>query len=309
MLATHPRPAFEPLCVAACAETPSLNPFLFFKGFTRTKPRRNPAFPPFRAPSPADRAPPEARAFFALLFGAAGLDAGHYRDRALVRRLPACFRALGVRSLAEASARIASRPELARTALSSVLLGVTEFFRDPAVFHVLETTLLPELLARQKRPRIWSAACSDGQELYSVAMLLARQGQLSACELLGTDCRRDALARAAQGAFMVEANRRLSASGALAMEQGRHHMSADLRGAITWKQADVLTAAEPGPWDLILCRNLAIYLEPAAATRLWATLIKELAPGGYLVVGKADYPARHLLLTRVASGIYRKDTP
>lgn len=278
---------------------------LFFEGRDRGVPRQMPT-PRGIASSrlPDASCAPEVREFYSELFRAAGLDARHYRGRALARRLPACLRTLQARSPAEGSARIAAEPSLARAAVSSVLLGVTEFFRDAPVFRYLEEIVLPGTCAMNRRPRIWSVACSEGQELYSVAMLLAAQQRLNHCELLGTDCRADAIERAIQGIF-PEDRPGPSRPRCLPSRLGDlRHMSEEVRAAIAWKQADVFAGVEPGPWNLILCRNFAIYLEPMAAERLWSALTDALAPGGHLVVGKADYPSRHLPLRRIAPGIY-----
>jgi chemotaxis protein methyltransferase CheR len=278
---------------------------LFFEGRDRVGQRQRP-LP--RGPAPARltdaSCTPEVREFYALLFRAAGLNAQHYRGRALARRLPACLRTLQARSPAEASARIAAEPWLARMAVSSVLLGVTEFFRDAPVFRYWEEIVLPSMCTMNPRPRIWSVACSEGQELYSVAMLLAGQRRLERCELLGTDCRADAIERAIHGVFPEDRPVPSHPRWLPSMPGDRRYMSEELRAAIAWKRADVLAGVEPGPWNLILCRNLAIYLEPVAAEHLWSSLADALAPGGHLVVGKADYPSRHLPLRRVASGTY-----
>jgi chemotaxis methyl-accepting protein methylase len=218
--------------------------------------------------------------------------------------LSACLRTLQARTPAEATARITAEPWLARAAVSSVLLGVTEFFRDAPVFRCLEEIVLPGMCMMTPRPRIWSVACSEGQELYSVAILLAAQRRLAHCELLGTDCRPDAIERAVQGVFPEDRPIPSRPRWLPSRLGDRRHMSEEVRAAIAWKQADVFAGVEPGPWNLILCRNLAIYLEPVAAERLWSSLADALAPGGHLVVGKADYPSRHLPLRRIAAGVY-----
>ena len=81
-----------------------------------------------------------------------------------------------------------------------------------------------------------------------------------------------------------------------------------LRLAARWRTADVLAGPVPGPWDLILCRNLAIYLQPDANARLWAGLESALRPGGFLVTGKAERPAGPAAARLRAAGpcVYRK---
>lgn len=247
--------------------------------------------------------------FFEGLARWGGVALDRYRTTALQRRLPACLRYLRMRTADEALAAMTQKPELARALLNVVLLGVTGFFRDQAVFDHLRAEVLPSLEMRRKRLRVWSAACSAGQELYSLGILLAEAGMLADVELLGTDCRATALAEAAAGRFARAAIEALPESWRLRYfddEGPVVQVGARLRDATTWKQADLLVATEPGPWDLILWRNMAIYLEPADADVVCRRLVDELAPGGFLVTGKADHPGSLLPLRRIAPCIYRK---
>jgi chemotaxis methyl-accepting protein methylase len=124
------------------------------------------------------------------------LDAGCYRHQPLERRLPACLRMLRVPSAPAARRLLDRRPELLPAAMSALLIGVTEFFRDAEVFDAVREEALPKLAARRGPVRVWSAACASGDELYSLAILLAEAGLLARCFLLGTDCRADAIEQA-----------------------------------------------------------------------------------------------------------------
>lgn len=286
---------------------------IYFEGVAepRILPRpRRPVEP--RAPAAVTAAEQEGREFCAWLLHRARLPAESYRSRPLVRRVPACLRFLGVKTVAEARARVQQQPHLALELMDVLLLGVTQFRRDEGVFDQLGREILPALLSRQNRARFWSAACSDGQELYSLAMLVAEHGGLQRTELLGTDCRANSILDARAGRYPVEATAGLDPARRAA------HFEADPRGVrvreqlrrrTQWKVADLLLAPEPGPWDLILWRNMAIYLEAAANDRLWQALAAELAPGGWLVTGKADHPAASLPLERVGPCLYRKAAP
>jgi chemotaxis methyl-accepting protein methylase len=258
------------------------------------------------APSNRDE---ESDAFFDALLTAAGLTPTAYRARTLHRRLAACLRFLQVGSVAAARQRLVDEPGLTRALLNVALLGVSEFFRDTCVFERIERTVLPALADRFDRLRIWSAGCSGGRELYSVAMLLAEAGMLSKSELLGTDCRAHAIEEARTAVFPWT-----QVSALPAVRQERFFTQAGqagivrpaLRLAVTWKPGDLLTGVQPGPWQLILWRNVAIYLEADTVSQVWNSLIAELAPGGYLIVGKADHPPAQPDLTRVSSCIYQK---
>ena len=122
-------------------------------------------------------------------FHQAGLNVDHYRPQTIHRRIPGLLRALQVRSLSEAQSQIRSDLSLLPGAMDALLIGVTSFFRDPDVVKALRKIAIPELFARCGAARIWGAACSDGSELFSLAILLAEAGQLHRARLLGTDCR------------------------------------------------------------------------------------------------------------------------
>ena len=84
-------------------------------------------------------------------------------------------------------------------------------------------------------------------------------------------------------------------------------VSRAIRDQLTWRRADAVAAPEPGPWHLVLCRNMGMYLEPAAAERLWRGLASVLAPGGLLVLGKAERPGGAAAgLVPVGPCVYRR---
>jgi chemotaxis protein methyltransferase CheR len=222
----------------------------------------------------------------------AGLDPAAYRLRPLTRRVPACLRALNVATEVEALKLLAASPSAAPRALSALLIGVTAFFRDDTVFTTIAEKVLPDLAATGRPLRVWSAGCSSGAELYSVAILLAEAGLLERAELLGSDCQPQALARAEAGIFdencMLAVPPDLRARYFDPVGGGRWRVSAVLRGRATWKAANILQGIEPGPWDLILWRNVAIYLDTGPVSRIQAGLVRALAEEGYLVLGKAE---------------------
>lgn len=283
--------------------------YLFFEGVAAPSIRPAPSSCGHLLERPYDEIAASVHAFFETLLAQAQLRRTAYRCNALERRLAACLRFLRVATPEEARRKLEQYPHLAPATVSIALLGVTDFFRDEAVFERLDRQVLPTLLGRHQSLRIWSAACSDGPELYSIAMLLAEQRRLADCELLGTDCREDAIASARVGSYAMERvtgikprwrERFLSETASAA------DIVEPLRQATRWKVANIFDGAERGPWHLILWRNMAIYLEPSVAEEVWRQLCAELAPGGFLVAGKADYAPHGLPLVRIGNCIYRK---
>jgi chemotaxis methyl-accepting protein methylase len=309
--------------------TPPARPALNL-GRAHTTSSTPPTISTFRATPTGDDTPDACEsdhdAFFAWIFLEAGLSARHYRPTSLRRRLPACLRALRVDDVSQARRLLRRHPQFVPVAVGALLLGVTEFFRDAGVFEAIERELPAVLRAAavdDNRPvRVWSAGCSDGAELYSVAMLLARLDALHRCDLLGTDCRQEAIATATKGVFGPPGLRGLppamieryvspvdpSHDVASAECARLHQIDARLRGAVRWLKADLLAGPQPGPWDLVLCRNMAMYLQPLAAERLWRGIVSSLRPGGMLVLGKAERPCPSVAgeLSAVAPCVYRR---
>jgi chemotaxis methyl-accepting protein methylase len=270
------------------------------------------------ARSESKRPPPSGRislradqqGFVRWLFDQAGLNALHYRDETLRRRLPACLRALRAGTCADARQVLLADPSKVGLAISAMVIGVTSFFRDAAVFDHLTYTVLRELRRQSRGPRIWSAACSDGQELYSVAMLLTEMNMFHDAYLLGTDCRAQTIARARAGRYAGTMLRDVPAPWVekyFVRTGDAFQIDPEMRRRLYWRRADVTSIIEPGTWDVIFCRNMAMYLRPEVSGRLWQRMEQALRPGGFLVLGKAERPIGAERLGMVAPCIYRRN--
>jgi chemotaxis protein methyltransferase CheR len=282
---------------------------LTFRGTPAPAPGRRRVTPSRRSERLAAAPSPAASGLAADVLRQAGLSPDAYRDAPLRRRLPACLRAVRAGSETEARARWAATPALGPALVDTLLIGVSAFFRDGPVFDTLRDRVIPDLARRPGPLRVVSVGCAAGMELYSIAFLLADAGLLPRARLLGIDCRPGAVAAAHRGVFdaaEVEAippSLRVryltpcAGSGARVIEP--------VRSLVTWRVADATQAVPPGPWDLALCRNLLIYLRSTSADRLLATLAHELAPGGVLVLGKAERPPASLRLSSLAPCVHR----
>ena len=242
----------------------------------------------------------------------AGIDPIAYREAPLQRRLPACLRIFRVSSPEQVEKILTEKPELLSRAVSALLIGASDFFRDPAVFRALLSNVIPDLLKTRSQLKILSAGCSEGQELYSAAMLLDQLGALHEAQLLGLDCRPDAVARASAGCFsqshVLQLAPHLRKEHFLREDKGGYVISPALRAKTEFKTTNLLDYRYYCRFDVIFFRNLSIYLQPAAAGSLWRKLVLQLSPGGVVVTGKAERPPDGLPLTRLSTCIYRKDS-
>ncbi len=245
-----------------------------------------------------------------LILKLAGLPVDAYRTAPLQRRLSACLRTLKAGSFPTARQILAQNPELLRNVVRSLLIGVSEFFRDRDVFNALQKIIVEDFALRQKRIRVWSAGCSNGAELYSVAILLAEAGLLNRSFLVGTDCRPDAIQEAGGGIYRSCCVQQVTApllQKYFEAFEGQWRVAAQLRRSTQWKVRNLLANIESGPWDIILWRNVAIYLEYRPAEAIWESLAKALSPGGLLVVGKAERVPASLDLLCLSRSIYRSN--
>jgi len=249
--------------------------------------------------------------FIGWLLGRAGVDSSCYRAAPLARRLPACLRSLRAHSLREARGRLAAEPDRLHHAVGALLIGVTEFFREPEVFAYLDESVFPKMTDADRGLRVWSVGCADGAELYSVAMLMARSGRFQDNVLFGTDCRAGAIREAERGWFEAARLDRLDPrlrQSYVTEEGDGGRVCETLRKATRWQQANILDdrGTDGAEWDVILCRNLAIYLDSPAAARMWDRLVRSLRVGGVLVVGKAERPERQPGLVRLRACVFEK---
>lgn len=175
----------------------------------------------------------------------------------------------------------------------------TLWFRDVHPFTALRRTVLPDLIARRSASRqlsVWSAACSSGQELYSVIMLIGESfpevldWNLS---LHGTDLSSDIVAKARAGMYStLEINRGLPASMLVrnfVHDGTQYRISDDVRRLATFRQMNL---AEPWPlmpkYDLILVRNVLIYFDLPTRKRILEAAARCLDPDGYLFIGSSE---------------------
>jgi chemotaxis protein methyltransferase CheR len=239
----------------------------------------------------------------------AGLDPQIYRTRTMARRLASCRRQLGTDSVEVAREKIARQPRLLSAALNTLLIGVTEFYRDRAVFDQLRHVVLPELMETRLGLRVYAPGVSSGPELYSVALLLAECGALERSDLLGIDCRPDAISWARAGLYPEAALDAVPAAWRMRYFEPLHgawRVRPELARSVQFQVANLFGYTELASWDLILFRNVAIYFDERHAARAWELLCDQLAPGGFLVTGKAEKPPPHLPLERSSPSIYRK---
>ncbi|WP_437769857.1 CheR family methyltransferase [Sorangium sp. So ce764] len=180
--------------------------------------------------------------------------------------------------------------------IDGLVVGETYFFRELAQLELAVSDFVAPRVAAGGRPRIWSAACSSGEEPFTVAMLLAERGLLDKVELIASDVSARALSRAQAGVLGPRSLRSNAppppfAERWLQVAPDRVVVSAELRRAIDWRRINLLDASQVaslGQLDVVICRNVLIYFHDNTARWVVKNLSGALSAGGILLVGVSE---------------------
>lgn len=240
----------------------------------------------------------------AMIYADAGIALNETKASLVYSRLSKHIRSLGLSGFREYCALVASPAGAAprREMLSHLTTNFTRFFRENHHFEHLRTDVLPELLARARaggRVRIWSAACSDGQEPYSIALtVLSMMPNVADLDfrILATDIDPKILAAAREGAYDETALETVTPAMRKQWFQevdvrGRRKFQVDdrVKRLITFNELNLM-AQWPfkGSFDVIFCRNVVIYFDEPTQMKIWSRFAGLLPENGHLYIGHSE---------------------
>jgi chemotaxis protein methyltransferase CheR len=244
----------------------------------------------------------EFQAISALMYRISGVNLTEGKEGLVESRLAPRLRRLELSSYQEYlshMARDSTQQELT-TFVDLLTTNKTDFFREPQHFAYLKREVLPRLRARGGDARFWSAACSSGEEPYTLAMLIAEEWAAPAApqaRILATDLSTRVLERASAAEYdetqLGDVDRSRVArhmEPVAGVTPARYRMKAPLRDMVQVARLNLVRPTWPmkGPFDVILCRNVMIYFDAATQERLVNRFWDLLAPGGSLLVGHSE---------------------
>ena len=234
---------------------------------------------------------------------ARGFDFSGYKRASLIRRIRKRMQTVGVESYAEYVKVLEREPGEYDHLFNTVLINVTDFFRDGMPWHYLTTQILPRVLDGKDRDgsvRIWSAGCATGQEAYTLAMIVAeRLGVdefLRRVKIYATDIDEEALRYARQGAYTPKEVENVPddlRERYFDRQNGRFIFKKPLRRCVIFGRNDLVSDAPISKIDLLVCRNTLMYFDSQTQARVVNRLQIALRDGGYLFLGKAESLSTH----------------
>ncbi|MFC4424963.1 CheR family methyltransferase [Deinococcus navajonensis] len=227
-----------------------------------------------------------------------GHDFRAYAPATLRRRVLHAMSQEGLPTISALQARVLHDPAALTRLRDTLSISVTEMFRDPPFYQALREQVLP-VLRTHPFLRVWHAGCATGEEVYSLAILLAEAGLLERTRLYATDISAPALAVARRGIYSQDKltqyadNYRMSGGRrpfeAYFTAQYDHGlMHAELRRNIIWGQHNLVTDGSFNEFHLILCRNVLIYFTAPLQSQVQALLLDSLMPFGVLGLGRHE---------------------
>jgi chemotaxis protein methyltransferase CheR len=227
-----------------------------------------------------------------------GFNCDEYKEPHLKRRLAARLRANNSISYKEYSDILLSDEEESRKLKEGLTVNVTELFRNPETYEAFRCLALPELIKTKSDNRtikVWSAGCSNGEEPYSIAMMLVEYLGISAkrykISILGTDIDDDSLAKAQRAEYKIKQIEKMDIKRLnqfFIKNNENYKLVEDLQRIVQFKHHDMISGPEMYGFDIIFCRNVTIYFEQKLQEKLYSKFYDSLNNGGYFVMGKTE---------------------
>ena len=278
------------------------------RGRGRRTPRQtHPVRQPRRRGSPEDRDLPEGEAsaalqkVFVLLRAHTGNDFSCYKNNTISRRIERRMSVHQFDSLPRYVRFLQENPQEVELLYKELLIGVTNFFRDPGLFDFLQgegdSRLAPGPAERTVPLRVWNPGCSTGEETYSLAIMLKEcledlnLQETPAIQIFATDIDHDAIEKARQGTFSASIAADLSPErlARFFLREGEgYRIKKEIRDLVIFAPQNILVDPPFTKLDILCCRNLLIYINAETQKKLLPLMHYALNPGGLLVLGTAE---------------------
>lgn len=243
--------------------------------------------------------------------GNTGFNCEYYKEAHFRRRINVRVRATNSESYGAYLKLLKEDPQEYEFLLDALTVNVSEFFRNPETFRIIEKEVIPSLVKNRsglflRSIRIWSAGCAAGEEAYSLAILLHRilknDFNKYRIRIIGTDIDTQSLEKAKKGIYNENSLKNLD-SGTKEryfFKQGDNYQVIDEFKSITqFKRHDLISDPRSDYFDLIVCRNVMIYFKKEIQEQLQLNFYKALGKGGFFIIGKSE------TLLGTASSLFR----
>ncbi|MGL4821351.1 MAG: CheR family methyltransferase [Bacilli bacterium] len=220
-----------------------------------------------------------------------GIDLGAYKEAQMKRRLTTLYEKHGYTDFRSYADSLERDKEAMSEFLDRMTINVSEFYRNRKRWDVVEARVFPELLKQNSNLKIWSAACSTGEEPYTLALILNKYVPFTRMKIEATDLDLNVMARARMGVYpersLLEMPAEVKAKH-FQVSGGMYTIHDEVKRAVSFRQHNLLNDQYGSGYDLIVCRNVMIYFTEEAKSDIYHKFARALRPGGILFVGSTE---------------------
>ena len=237
------------------------------------------------------------------------LDA--YKEKQLQRRIATVMKSSGADNLKDYARLIKTDTDIRKKFLDYITINVTEFYRNKNLFEEFEEILLKTLIPKFKDVNIWSAACSNGSEPYSLAMILNKNNIRLKNKILATDLDDGILNKARLGAYRENELKNIDKKDLdrfFEPNNGGYHIKDEIKDMVSFKKHDLIVDDYQKGFHVIVCRNVTIYFKNEAKDELYRKMHDALVPGGVFFIGATEsiYNPTEFGFNKLSTFIYEK---
>lgn len=239
------------------------------------------------------------------------IELNAYKEKQLQRRITTVMKSSGVDNLKEYAKLIKTDTDIRRKFLDYITINVTEFYRNKDLFEEFEEILLKTLVPKFKDINIWSAACSNGSEPYSLAMILNKNNIRLKNKILATDLDDGILAKARIGTYKENELKNIDKKDLerfFESNNGAYHIKNEIKDRVSFKKHDLIVDDYQKGFHVIVCRNVTIYFKNEAKDEIYRKMHDALVPGGVFFIGATEsiYNPTEFGFKKLSTFIYEK---
>lgn len=230
-------------------------------------------------------------AFKKEIYNMTSINLSFYKEKQMKRRIDSLIKKNNIDTYDDYVKAIKVNNVMFNEFINYLTINVSEFYRNPEQWQVLEKDIFPLLLAKSKSIKIWSAACSTGDEPYTLVMVLNKYLPLNSIKIYATDIDKEALNKAKEGVYGYKSVENLPKEflAKFFTKNGEMYVIKDeVKACVEFKQHNLLKEPYPEGLDLIVCRNVLIYFTEEAKTEVYQKFNKSLRNEGILFVGSTE---------------------
>lgn len=225
------------------------------------------------------------------IFRLTGLDLSLYKERQMKRRIESLIKRHQIDSYEDYFKVLKSDKAIFDEFINYLTINVSEFFRNPGQWDILIQTVIPELMKGKRKLKVWSAACSTGEEPYTLVMALSRVIPLSEIKILAVDIDKEAINKAKSGVYSKKSIENVPDDFKKKYFEpigNSFKISEDIKKCVEFKHFNLLKDKYPKDYDLIVCRNVMIYFTEEAKEEMYHNFNSALVENGVLFVGSTE---------------------